>query len=88
MQLANEMKTDQTPLGAAQEVTSLCEMEYLLPYLERRSQPSVIQALHMSISEPKGPKKGERCPQIAEMHMKGMSSVTPDACMFPYREER
>ena len=27
-------------------------------------------------------------PQIAEMHMKGMISVSPDACILPYTEKR
>ena len=26
-------------------------------------------------------------PQVAEMHMKGMISVSPNACIFPYIEE-
>ena len=26
-------------------------------------------------------------PQIAEMHMKGMMSILPDSCIFPYIEE-
>ena len=32
-------------------------------------------------------KQGEQdCPQIAEVHMKGMNSVSPEACIFPYTE--
>jgi len=27
-------------------------------------------------------------PQIAEVHVKGMNSVSPEACIFPYTEER
>ena len=81
--MQQQMRGNQTPLGVAQEVTCLCEMEYPLPYLERRSQPAVVQGLQMSVSEPRGPEQGEQCPQTAEMHRKGMSSVNPDACTFP-----
>jgi len=27
-------------------------------------------------------------PRIAEMHLKGMISVSPDSCIFPYIEKK
>ena len=48
---------------------------------DRNIMPIIIR--HCSQPHPPQP----HWPQIAEVHIKGMISVSPDSCIFPYTEK-
>ena len=57
---------------------------------EEYVRSSSHQTIATPYGEPQGSlgseKKTQYVPQIAEVHMKGMISVSPDSCIFPYTE--
>ena len=64
------------------------ECKFLSPEGVWKGEQCLMPAIQQLLDATTKTQEARRRPQIAEIHMKGMISVSPDACIFPYKKER